>query len=80
MVSPFREGAVTIGRNLRYWRLRRALTQEALAKKAGMQQVTIWRIEQGRSEPRPGTLGKLAEALNVDPAILLQGEAAGDGG
>jgi transcriptional regulator with XRE-family HTH domain len=52
-------------------RERKALSQEDLAKKAGINRVTLARIETG-AEPYPATVRKLAEALGVDPAELME--------
>ncbi len=51
-------------------RLRRSkgLTQQELAKQSGVSQYTITEVETGRREPRPSTLRKLAEALDVEVA------------
>jgi transcriptional regulator with XRE-family HTH domain len=63
----------TTGKKLRRLRRGKAMTQETLAEKAGMSPSTIVEIENGkRKSPHPGTLGKLAEALDVSPADLLE--------
>jgi HTH-type transcriptional regulator, competence development regulator len=53
-------------------RQRKALTQQQLAEKAGVNRVTIARIEGGKDEPLPTTLRKVADALGVDPEELLE--------
>ncbi len=58
---------------LRTERRRAALTQEGLAKKAGVGIATIARIEGGEIvEPRVSTLRKLAKALGIEPRDLLE--------
>jgi transcriptional regulator with XRE-family HTH domain len=52
-------------------RQRKALTQQQLAEKAGVNRVTIARIEGGKDEPFPTTLRKVADALGVEPDELL---------
>ncbi len=56
---------------LREWRLKRKLTQDELAAKAGVSQDTISDLETGR---RPnttvGTLGSLAEALGIQSSQI----------
>jgi transcriptional regulator with XRE-family HTH domain len=58
-------------RRLRYWRERRALTQEQLAELAGLTQQTIWNLENDKVQPRTPTIRKLADALGVKPASLM---------
>ena len=57
--------------SLRHLRTSRALTQAELAARAGVRRSTIARLEGGR-EGRMHTLGRLARALEVEPAALLQ--------
>lgn len=65
-MAPLRE-------KLRSERRRAALTQEELAKRAGVGVATIARIEGGDiEEPRVSTLRKLAEALGMEPRDLLE--------
>lgn len=65
------EAVVFIGDRLKDLRMRRALTQDELAEKAGIGKNTVNRIEKNHTEPRPPTLRKLAQALEVDPAELV---------
>jgi len=64
----------TVGERLRWARERQLLTQEALAARAGVLDVTISRTENGHTTPTVGTLRKLADALGVDPVWLRFGE------
>jgi len=41
-------------------------TQRALSRDVRVSQVTVWAYENGRKEPRAGTLGRLAEALECE--------------
>jgi len=62
----------TTGEKLRRFRRGAALTQSQLAKKAGVNQSTVAMIEgERRPNPHPATLGKLARALGVRAADLL---------
>ena len=63
---------VLIGEEVRIWRMRRAMTQTELSKKAGVGINTIVRIERNQTEPRPPTIRKLAEALQIDPKELIK--------
>ena len=53
-------------------RERRALTQQQLADKAGINRVTIARLETGADQPFPTTIRKLADALGVDSEALCE--------
>ena len=54
------------------WRLRRQLSQHALARRSGVPQGTLSLIEQGRrTDLRLSTLERLARALHVAPQALL---------
>jgi transcriptional regulator with XRE-family HTH domain len=68
------EAVVQIGEKLRQLRIERAMTQEELAQAAGIGKNTVNRLETNITEPRPPTLRKLAQALEVDPAELVRGD------
>ena len=65
---------VKIGDNLKRQRIRKALTQEELAQRAGLTTASVARIERNETEPRMSTLRKLAMALDVEPAELVPEE------
>jgi len=65
---------VKIGRQLRAARERALLTQAELGARAGVQPLTISRIETNKVEPRYTTIKNLGKALGVDPAELLPKE------
>ncbi len=69
----------TVGGRLRAARLRRALTQDALAQQTEVEKATISRIENNLATPRPSTARKLAVALGVEPGWLLVGEEVPEG-
>lgn len=62
-----------IGERLKELRIEQAMTQEELAEKAEIGKNTVNRMERNLTEPRPSTLRKLAEALNVEPRELVRG-------
>jgi transcriptional regulator with XRE-family HTH domain len=67
------ETVATTGEKLRRLRRGKAWTQEQLAEEAGISPSTVVEIENGkRKSPHPGTLGKLARALGISPADLLE--------
>jgi transcriptional regulator with XRE-family HTH domain len=64
-----------VGTNLIVIRERRMWTQARLAKEAGVSPTTVSGIEAGRiARPHFGTLRRLANALGVDPQVLLSPE------
>ncbi len=67
------QAVVYIGDRLKILRIRRALTQQELAEKAGISSNALNRIELNKAEPHMSTLRKLAEALDVDPSELVEG-------
>jgi len=67
------QAVATTGKKLRRLRRGGAMTQQQLAEVSGVSPSTIVAIERGdRPNPHPGTLGKLAKALGVSPADLLE--------
>jgi transcriptional regulator with XRE-family HTH domain len=61
------------GEKLKEVRDRRLLSQRELAEKAGLSPTTILKLEDDRvKEPHPRTVRKLAQALEVDPAELVE--------
>jgi transcriptional regulator with XRE-family HTH domain len=63
-----------IGRSLRQQRVRRFMTQEELARVAGISLRQLVRIERNQVEPRFSTIRKLAGAFGVEPSDLLDSE------
>ena len=67
---PLAPTVVTL-RRLRRRRLEAALTQQQLADRAGISRNALVRLETLRTEPRPPTLRRLADALNTTPVDLI---------
>jgi transcriptional regulator with XRE-family HTH domain len=63
-----------IGRNVRRLRQRRNLTLEHLAERAAVAKGTVIAIEQSRANPNIATLCRLADALGVGVAALIEPE------
>jgi transcriptional regulator with XRE-family HTH domain len=59
--------------NLRRERLRRKLSQEALGEASDLDMSEISRLERAHRDPRLATIVKLARALKVPAARLLDG-------
>jgi transcriptional regulator with XRE-family HTH domain len=60
-----------VGERVRRLRLERGLSQEALARAAGVNRRSVGRVEVGRSGVHLLTLWRMADGLNVHPADLL---------
>ena len=61
---------------LRAARLRRFLTQQQLAEKAGTSKANISRLESGEQKARMSTILRLAVALDVPPEELVDWESS----
>ncbi|QMU76191.1 helix-turn-helix domain-containing protein [Streptacidiphilus sp. PB12-B1b] len=63
--------AQALARNVRQFRTERALTLDALAARAGVSRGMLIQIEQARTNPSVGTVVRVADALGVSLARLL---------
>jgi len=70
--KPKISAAQAFGLILRRERNERGLSQEALALEAGMQRNYVSLIELGKNQPTVTTIFKLAGALSIKPAKLIQ--------
>ena len=61
-----------LGRNVRLQRKALGLSQEQLALDAGMKRSYVSELERGLRNPTVRALGRLAEALDVQPDVLLR--------
>ena len=64
-------GRHTLGQRIRRLRNAASLSQDALAREAGIGRVTLVRLEKGEQTPRYQTLGAIAKAIRVDVSDLL---------
>ena len=64
-------GRQTLGQRIRRLRTAAGLSQDALARAAGIGRVTLVRLEKSEQTPGFETLGAIAKALGVDVADLL---------
>lgn len=49
------------------------ISQEALASRAGIHRTQVGELLRGKQNPRLETVIKLAGALGIDPALLIEG-------
>lgn len=61
-----------LGENVRRIRVENCLSQEELAFRAGMKRSYLSDLERGIRNPTVRAMGRLAEALNVDPSELIR--------
>ena len=64
-------GRHTLGQRIRRLRNAAGLSQDALAREAGIGRVTLVRLEKGEQTPRYKTLRAIAKALRVEVSDLL---------
>lgn len=69
--------APIVGANLRRLRVRRGLSLEKLAQRSGVSRAMLGQIELGQSAPTINVLWKIARALDVTFATLIQAREAG---
>src|SRR6266702_7608258 len=67
-----REVTVAVGRNVRAERLRKAWTLDDLAARSGVSKGMLVQVEQARSNPSIATICRLATALGVSVASLVE--------
>jgi transcriptional regulator with XRE-family HTH domain len=65
--------------NLKKWRKITGLSQEKLAEKCGTAHSYIRQLESGKGHPSFALIGKLADALQIEPYQLFYDETAKKG-
>jgi transcriptional regulator with XRE-family HTH domain len=61
----------TLGENIKRIRLKKGITQKALAEACDFETPNMRRIEAGKTNPTVKTLLKIANALQIDVRILF---------
>lgn len=61
-----------LGANVRRQRKLKGMSQEELSLEAGMKRSYVSDLERGTRNPSVRALGRLADALGVEPALLLR--------
>jgi transcriptional regulator with XRE-family HTH domain len=64
----------TLGRNIKFFRHRKELTQANLAEKADISIIFLSNIERGAKYPKPAILSRIAKALEVEVFELFKTE------
>lgn len=60
-----------LGVNIRYQRKLKGMTQEQLAAAAEMERSYVSDLERGMRNPSVAALGRVADALEIEPHVLL---------
>jgi len=60
------------GKNVRYWRLKREMSQEVLAERASLHPTYVSGVESGKRNPTVNVIGRIANALDIKPAVLFE--------
>ena len=60
-----------IGKNIKQARERSGLTQEELAERVGFLRTSVANLERGRQHTPLDVLMKIADALGIEPGLLL---------
>ena len=71
MKNDYGKITAKISKKIKLERNKRDLSQLELANKAGVDKNTIWKIETGQVSPTLETLEKIAMALDMDFASLI---------
>jgi transcriptional regulator with XRE-family HTH domain len=67
-----------VGKNIKFFRFRRQLSQADLAEKARISITSLSDIERGNNFPQAKTLCNLAQALDIEVWSLFRGEDMSD--
>jgi len=67
-----------VGKNIKFYRFRKQLSQADLAEKAQISITSLSDIERGNNYPQAKTLCNLAKALDVEVWSLFKGEGTTD--
>ena len=65
---------IILGKNIKFFRLRRQFSQADLAEKSGISITFLSNIERGNNYPQAGTLCNIANSLGVEAWELLKEE------
>src|SRR5436309_4807248 len=70
--SPRDLSARDLGRRIRMLRISRGLTLKELEERGGISATHVSEIERGKASPTIGALGRIARALGLRPATLVE--------
>lgn len=73
MAEPISPATAALGDRIREHRQALGISQEALAERAGLHWTFVGQVERGRRNLNLHNLLKLAQALGINPAELVDG-------
>ncbi|WP_442955307.1 helix-turn-helix domain-containing protein [Parasphingorhabdus sp.] len=68
------KGRDGFGKRVAWERSQKGWTLAELGREVGVSSTCVWNWEEGNTHPRPGSLTRLAQALDVSADRLLEGE------
>lgn len=74
--SRLTKGREGFGKRVAWARSQKGWTLADLGREVGVSGTCVWNWEEGNTHPRPGSLARLAQALDVSTEHLLEGEEA----
>jgi transcriptional regulator with XRE-family HTH domain len=72
--TPRDPSPAELGRRIKMLRVARGLTLKDLEERGGISATHVSEIERGKASPTVGALGRIARALNLRPATLVEAQ------
>jgi transcriptional regulator with XRE-family HTH domain len=73
-LSPRDPSPIELGRRIKMLRISRGLTLKDLEERGGISATHVSEIERGKASPTVGALGRIARALGLRPATLVEAQ------
>lgn len=73
-LSPRDPSPVELGRRIKMLRVSRGLTLKDIEERGGISATHVSEIERGKASPTVGALGRIARALKLRPATLVEAQ------
>ena len=67
-----------VGKNIRFYRLSKGITQESLAEKVNVSSTYIGYLERAQKSPSLELISTISKVLEIEPALLLSPPDKGD--
>ena len=73
-LDPRDPSPIELGRRIKMFRISRGLTLKDLEERGGISATHVSEIERGKASPTVGALGRIARALGLRPATLVEAQ------